>query len=354
MQSKQILIMLKYISLFFLFMAFLANIIFICVSYNKTSSIFTLIFMIFSLLFFIISYLYKKKYFISNSDADDMFSNLYLIGEYKNSLKMLRDKNNYILEHNNRLDDLRKHYEKNMKEVKKIQEDLIVKKLPNSEKIYTESIYKPIDLVGGDYYDCMVDADNILFLISDISGHGFQASILTGMLKTSFNTFASYNKKTSDILEDINKQLINILPKNYFLTANLVNINLSSKTLRYSNASHTSFFIKRGDNILEFSKSGTIIGLFPNASYEEETVNIESGDIIVFYTDGIIEASRSKNKYDFYGKERLKKSLIIKNKKDEYEDNLSKIMKSIESSFYGYLSFRTPDDDFTVVLFKVV
>ena len=71
-------------------------------------------------------------------------------------------------------------------------------------------------------------------------------------------------------------------------------------------------------------------------------------DILFFYTDGVTEASKSKNKYDLYGIDRLKKVLY-----DNRNDKIEKIMESIEKDFYEYLSYMAPDDDFTIAAFKL-
>ena len=125
-------------------------------------------------------------------------------------------------------------------------------------------------------------------------------------------------------------------------------INLKNKTVTYSNASHTPLILVRNKDAIECCKGGTIIGLFPNARYEEETIYVKKNDILFFYTDGVTEASKSKNKYDLYGINRLKK-VLSNNRNNKAE----KIIENIEKDFYEYLSYMSPDDDFTMVIFKI-
>ena len=80
----------------------------------------------------------------------------------------------------------------------------------------------------------------------------------------------------------------------------------------------------------------------------EDIIELNNGDIFLFFTDGIIEASQSKNKYDIYGINKLKK--IISANKNLDADALMTIIKN---DFYEYLSSRSPDDDCSMFLFKV-
>ena len=128
----------------------------------------------------------------------------------------------------------------------------------------------------------------------------------------------------------------------------IADIDFESKKINYSNASHAPLLLIKDKQIIEYSKGGTIVGLFKNAFYEEDIIELNNGDIFLFFTDGIIEASQSKNKYDIYGINKLKK--IISTNKNLDADALMTIIKN---DFYEYLSYRSPDDDCSMFLFKV-
>ncbi|EKV57455.1 serine phosphatase RsbU, regulator of sigma subunit [Brachyspira hampsonii 30446] len=361
MKNERILIFFKFISMVFLILFLLLNIA--CISYYENKFIFILLLILF-LSFFIPGiilykniinlYLIKDYKQVEEKSSDGKiyrFSkiNSTIINDYQTAIKDLKEKNSYILGRYDVLEDIKKQYKKDMKKARKLQENMMPKKMPNNNKINSASLYKPFETIGGDFFDYIyLDEDRILFIISDISGHGVEAAIITAMFKTVFRNFAQSFKSPSSFLYDINNYIIKILPINYYLTMIAAEIDLKNKTLKYSNASHTPILILQNSKIKEYNKGGTIIGLFPQAYYEEETVNIKKDDVLIFYTDGVTEASRSKNKYDFYGIDRFKK--VIFNNRNNSAEN---IIINIEKDFYDYLSYMSPDDDFTIAAFKI-
>ena len=247
------------------------------------------------------------------------------------------------------LDNINNQYKKDKNKARKLQESMLPKKMPNNHLISSASLYKPLEVIGGDFFDYVhLNQNKILFIISDISGHGVEAAIVTAMLKSTFRNLASSFQSVSDMISNINNTLINTLPINYYLTMIVAEIDLFNYEVTYSNASHTPLLVSKGNNIIEYNKGGTIVGLFPRANYEQEVISLNKGDILFFYTDGLTEASRSKNKYDFYGINRLKKAIY-----DNRYAKADSCIELIKKDFYEYLSYMSPDDDFTIVLFKI-
>lgn len=361
MKDERALMLLKFISIVFLVLFIILNIA--SIFYYKNKFIFILLFILF-ILFFIPAILFytnlTKLYLIKDFKQVEeklldgkiyRFSkiNSVIINDYQRAIAELKEKNSYILGRYDVLNTIKDKYKKDMKKARKLQECMMPKKMPNNNMINSAALYKPLESIGGDFFDYIyLDDNRILFIMSDISGHGVEAAILTSMFKTTFRNISKNFQSISSFIYDINNYIIKILPVNYYLTMTAAEIDLINKKITYSNASHTPLIIINENKIIEYNKGGTIIGLFPKAVYEEETINIKENDILIFYTDGITEASRSKNKYDFYGIDRLKK--IIFNSKEENAEN---IIKNIEKDFYDYLSYMMPDDDFTIAVFKI-
>ncbi|WP_300369336.1 PP2C family protein-serine/threonine phosphatase [Brachyspira sp.] len=359
MKGKYSLILLNLISIVFLVLFLLLNII--SILYYETKFIFILLLILISLslipaiiLYIKLIKLVKDYKQVEEKKSDGKIYRLFkidstIINDYQKAIIDLKEKNSYILGRYDVLDEIKKQYKKDMKKARKLQENMMPKKMPNDKIIESASLYKPLESVGGDFYDYIyLDDDRILFIISDISGHGVEAAIITAMLKTALGNIAQSFKSPASFIYDVNNYIIKILPINYYLTMIAVEIDLKNKTIKYSNASHTPMLMLDNSEVKEYTKGGTIIGLFPQAYYEEETINIKKDNVLIFYTDGVTEASRSKNKYDFYGIDRLKK-VLIKNKNNRAEN----IISNIEKDFYDYLSYMSPDDDFTIVAFKI-
>lgn len=361
MKDERVLMLLKFISIVFLVLFVLLDIASIVHYQNKF--VFILLFILFLLFFIPSSIFYKyviRSYILKDyKEIEEKSSNgkIYrfskinsvIINDYQRAIEDLKEKNSYILGRYDVLDNIKNQYKKDMKKARKLQESMLPKKMPNNHLISSASLYKPLEVIGGDFFDYVhLNQNKILFIISDISGHGVEAAIVTAMLKSTFRNLASSFQSVSDMISNINNTLINTLPINYYLTMIVAEIDLFNYEVTYSNASHTPLLVSKGNNIIEYNKGGTIVGLFPRANYEQEVISLNKGDILFFYTDGLTEASRSKNKYDFYGINRLKKAIY-----DNRYAKADSCIELIKKDFYEYLSYMSPDDDFTIVLFKI-
>ena len=361
MKDERILIFLRFISIVFLVLFILLNIFSIIHYQNKF--IFIFLFILFILFFIpsLIFYKYILRLYIVRDykeiEEQSLNGKVYrfskinsvIINDYQRAIIDLKEKNSYILGRYDVLNNLKNQYKKDMKKARKLQESMLPKKMPNNNLISSAYLYKPLEVIGGDFFDYVyINQDRILFIISDISGHGVEAAIVTAMLKSTFRNLANSFESVSSIISEINSVLINTLPINYYLTMIVAEIDLLNYKVTYSNASHTPLLLSKGEDVIEYSKGGTIVGLFPKAYYEEEVIDINKGDILFFYTDGLTEASRSKNKYDFYSINRLKKAIY-----DNRHSKAESCIELIKKDFYEYLSYMSPDDDFTIVLFKI-
>lgn len=375
MKTEKISAILKFISIVF-FILFISLIVFSIISQND-KNIFVILLILslsFVIPFFIFfkytiknysKYSYKKvkdkikseeKYkeekssdILSDNNLKNLVMKNSIIKDYQKAIIDLKEKNDYILGRFDVIYSLNKIYRKDMSGARKIQETMLNKKAINNRFISSACFYQPFEIIGGDFFDYIyIDNSKILFIMSDISGHGVGAAIVTSMLKTVFRTLSDSYYSTGSLLKDINNYLADTLPAYFYLTIIIAEIDLINKKITYSNASHTPLLILKNGEIKEYNTGGTIVGLFPNAFYEEETIELSADDIFLFFTDGITEASKSKNKYDIYGIDRFKK-IILENKNLNPKD----LITSIKNDFYDYHSYRSPDDDCSIFLFKV-
>ena len=359
--KQKVLILLKIALVAFFLLFLILNIA--SIVYYDTKIVFIVLlvlFLLFSISFFIVYFFvqnstsnYKEILETNDNGITYRFSkiNSAILNDYQNAIKKLKEKNMYILGRYDVLDNIRKKYKKDMKNAKKIQRSMLPKKMPKNEYLSSYSFYNPVEIIGGDFFDYVYlnnDASEILFIISDVSGHGIDAAIITAVIKTAFRDLSKNFISVKALLHDINDTLINMMPSGYYSTMIVAKIDLKNRVLTYSNASHTPLLAVRNNGIKEYRNGGTIIGLFPSAYFHEEDIELNNGDIFLFFTDGIIEASKSKNKYDVYGIDRLK---------DMFRGNSNysaeTIIENIKRDFYEYLDYRSPDDDCSMVIFKV-
>ncbi|HOJ49653.1 MAG TPA: SpoIIE family protein phosphatase [Spirochaetota bacterium] len=188
-----------------------------------------------------------------------------------------------------------KQIENDIKMASIIQKNMLPKTLPPSLKTGIYTIYKPMEMMGGDFYDFVpIDEDKLGIFISDVSGHGVPAAFITSMIKTLITTMPDKTISPKEFLKFINNNIYNQTSGN-FITAFYGILDQKNMTLRYAKASHPEpILIKNNGQISLLEGKGNLLGVFEDISIEEYEIKLEPKDKIIFYTDGLIEAV---NKY---------------------------------------------------------
>jgi serine phosphatase RsbU (regulator of sigma subunit) len=160
--------------------------------------------------------------------------------------------------------------------------------------------------VGGDFYD-VFEAKNgrVGLLIGDVSGHGVEAARIATLVKDTVHAFAHQFRRPHLVLRETNRLLVEKgLPG--FVTAFLGFLTPEDGRLVYSSAGHPPPMVAVDGRVVQLELSGSPLGVFPDARYLDTEVDLQKGSVLLFYTDGIIEARRDA---DFFGEGRLAASL---------------------------------------------
>ncbi|WP_010039727.1 PP2C family protein-serine/threonine phosphatase [Gemmata obscuriglobus] len=169
--------------------------------------------------------------------------------------------------------------------------------------------YAPLDHLGGDYYDvAQPDADHIGFLIADASGHSIAAAMVAIMSRSAFADIASGTISPGVVLSEMNTRLQG-LADDRFVTAFYGVLNRRTRVLTYASAGHPYplRFVARTGTVQPLSAQGFLLGIVPDEQYRERTVQLEPGDRLCFYTDGLVEARDDRG--EGYGTDRLEAAL---------------------------------------------
>lgn len=201
--------------------------------------------------------------------------------------------------------------------------------------------YIPIEDIGGDFFDCYVlDDKRTAFLIADVTGHGIPAALTMTMSKMMFSIYAPKYDSSSDLLKDINRQLNGMMLDTQYITAFYLIYNNETCRLNYSNAGHTRALFYRADKkqILALDTFGFFLGIMDDVDYEEKTIDVQRGDRLFIYTDGITEAKNREG--EDFGEMNLAK--FIKNN-DELrgEDFCDRLMNTL----YNFIRDQEINDD---------
>ncbi|HEY1189637.1 MAG TPA: SpoIIE family protein phosphatase [Gemmata sp.] len=169
--------------------------------------------------------------------------------------------------------------------------------------------YAPLDHLGGDYYDVARPApDHLGLLIADASGHSIAAGMVAIMSRIAFADAAATTTAPGAVLSEMNARLQG-LADDRFVTAFYGVLNRRTWELTYANAGHPYplRFVARTGTVEPLQAQGFLLGIVPDEQYRERTVQLEPGDRLCFYTDGLVEARNELG--ESYGTERLEAAL---------------------------------------------
>lgn len=206
-------------------------------------------------------------------------------------------KTNEIKAEKDKIKEMVSGYKRELSIAQKIQMSLLPERSPKIKGCDIGNYYLPMKEIGGDFYDFYLrDEKSFSCLVADVAGHGPAAALIASMLKISFAATTHLFNKPREALLAMNSSLLGNLGKK-FITAVYVFIDLKEKTLTYSSAGHPAILIQRRSEqkILYLEPKGQFLGWFDDIKIREYSIPIISGDRILLYTDGLIEAFNEKH-----------------------------------------------------------
>jgi sigma-B regulation protein RsbU (phosphoserine phosphatase) len=176
---------------------------------------------------------------------------------------------------------------------KRIQHGLLPKKLPQSADLIFDVHYFPHDLIGGDFYSIRKLGPKCYgFLVADVSGHGVSAALYTMWLKSIEDSLQNIAKTPDLFVTHLNKQLCRNIIGGSFVTLFYGVLDMNIKQLIYVNAGHTPALHMRRSCYCKPNRAhanGPPIGIDSDFVYNQDILPLNSGDLLLCYTDGITE-----------------------------------------------------------------
>lgn len=247
----------------------------------------------------------------------------------------------------------RERLEKELEIAREVQFQLLPREIPKCKALHLSASCLPALGVGGDYYDFIQNPGSVDLVIGDIAGKGISAALL--MASTLATIHHTLNEKTHQdqverliaVAEEVNSQIFIRSAANAYSTLFIASFEEETRHLTYCNAGHQPpIHISRGE-ARELNAGGTAIGLFSQWEFTAETVKLESGDTVVFFTDGVVEASNFEE--ELYGNDRLLE-LIVNNLSEDPDTLREKIIESV----MDWSGESTQGDDITIICLKVI
>ena len=206
----------------------------------------------------------------------------------------------------------------------------------------------PAKEVGGDFYDFyLLDENNLAVVIADVSGKGMPAALFMVVAKTLIKNYGAC-ESPKRIFETVNNKLCENNDANMFVTAFMGFYNIPSGRLVFVNAGHNPPLIKKGQKDYEFlrTKLNPAMGYMENIVYTEEEVNLESGDAIFLFTDGVTESMN--NGREAFSEERLLE--VMK----EYRDYQPKeLLVAVKDKIEAFVDGAKQADDIAMLSMEI-
>ena len=233
----------------------------------------------------------------------------------------------------------------------KIQRQIIPKDIDKICGLEIANYFEPAKEIGGDYYDYTILDDNSFSLtIADVSGKGVPAALLLALGRSILKTLTIIgDTRPEDELNKLNVIIYPDLSEDMFITMFHSKYIKDERTLYYSNAGHNPIILYRAstDKIELHNIKGVAIGFIENYSYKSGELKLEKGDIVIFYTDGLTEATNSKHK--MFGVDNVKE-ILYKNKDKNAQEVKGEILREVKE-FRGNAE---QEDDLTFVVIKSI
>ncbi|MCX6560621.1 MAG: PP2C family protein-serine/threonine phosphatase [Candidatus Aminicenantes bacterium] len=246
----------------------------------------------------------------------------------------------------------REALERELAVAREIQERLLPHVMPAVPGFEISGTSLPSQQVGGDYFDFLDLEDGRLGIaIADVSGKGIPAALLMANLQAILRGQADERGDVSAILARVNNYLVRSTDAHMFATFFYGVLDRAGGRFLSSNAGHNPPLLLRADGRLErLSAGGLVLGFLANQAYIQQTTNLEPGDVVVLFTDGITEASSpgSPDRPDrFFGEEQL-----IQAVRECAGRTAGEIQTAILNAVAGHTAGSPQGDDITLVVIK--
>jgi sigma-B regulation protein RsbU (phosphoserine phosphatase) len=217
---------------------------------------------------------------------------------------------------------------------REVQKQLFPRDVPYTKTLELKGVCSPARMVSGDYYDFVKLGENSLaFAIGDVAGKGISAALLMATIQSTMRTQLGAsngapprNLSTAKLVATLNRQLYANTSLEKYATFYFALYHEDTHSLTYTNAGHLSPMLLRAGEMQMLESTGTVVGAFPTARYDECTVALEHGDLLVAYTDGIVEPENAYG--EMFGEDRLK-DLVCRYARQDSSELIARTMEAV-------------------------
>ncbi len=245
-------------------------------------------------------------------------------------------------------------YQEQLKIAQEVQSKLLPTHLPQNDRIQIVALSENADEVGGDYFDVSQHKEHLFRVaIADVSGKGTTAAFYMAEVKGIFHALTQLSLSPRELVTTANMALSHCLQQGFFVTMTYLEIDVRRRVFELVRAGHTpTFYYTASDHRVQAIREGTLgLGLVRSTSFREyiqEPVEVqyEPGDMLVLYTDGLIEARNPEG--EEFGYDRFSE-LILAHAKTPVEELTARVVEAVK-----IFSNNKLDDDYTVLTIRLL
>lgn len=241
--------------------------------------------------------------------------------------------------------------DKELEVARTIQSGFWPKKIPEINNYQISGYSQPAKSVGGDYFDYIEtqDPNKWGFTVADVSGKGVPASLLMATMRASLRSHVENRRTVLDSMMMVNKIIYEDSPIDKFITAIYGVLDTEKNTFRYVNAGHNNPLIvnPQEKTVTPLKSGGVMLGIIEPNFLEEDVVEINVGEKLVIFSDGIPEAENKEG--EFFSDETFEAWLI-----ENGELGASQMMAKLLDTIYNFTQGADQSDDITIIIIERV
>ena len=232
-----------------------------------------------------------------------------------------------------------------------VQRAMIPDEPPQLKGFDIAALLEPALNLSGDFYDYIpLSPDRLGILIGDVAGKGVRAAMGMAAARSILRSVARRGGGLARVLRDANLRLHRDLGRELLLTLVYAILDSNTKTLHYCNAGHNSpFLVKASGKWRALKTGGMLLGVFDKQQYKSETLHLEKGDVLFFYTDGLPEAHTPQPHRVEFGEKRILEFLL-----EHRHLRASAIIEAFLKRINEFTAGAHQHDDLTLVVVKVL
>jgi serine phosphatase RsbU (regulator of sigma subunit) len=242
---------------------------------------------------------------------------------------------------------LQERTERELQVARQVQESFLPRHLPEVAGMQFHAQVKAAQEVGGDFYDFIpLEGGRWAIVVGDVAGKGIAAALLAARMSSAIREFALTEHEPRRVVAQVNDRLSAMEAESSFITLIFALLDPHSRTLELVNAGHPPPLLRRSSTgqVREIQSCVNFpVGVVSDTEFEPESVQIEPGDIVCLYSDGVTEAMNAQEQS--YGHGRLKSVAAAP------AASAAQLMENILKDVHSFVGSARPSDDLTLVCF---